>query len=75
MMQHESYVLANWFNVDVQVFLCISGCLYVLVPPKNTIEFYHSRFFKILVPYYIVFLSFRLIELIFFREFSVSRDL
>ena len=76
MMQHESYVLANWFNVGVQVFLCISVFLYGLVPKKNTIEFYHSRFLKILVPYYIVYLSFGLIEFIFFREvFSVPRFL
>lgn len=74
MLQHESHVLANWFNVGVQVFLCISGFLYGIVPKRNTIEFYHNRFLKILIPYYIVYLSFGLIEFIFFREvFSVPR--
>ncbi len=56
------------------IFLCISGFLYGLAPKRNTIEFYHSRFLKILVPYYIVYIPFGLLEFIFFpKSFSIPR--
>ena len=75
-MQHEQSPLANWFNVGVQIFLCISGYLYGLAPKRSTIEFYHDRFLKILIPFYIAYLSFALVEYVFFREvFDVLRFL
>lgn len=73
-MQHEDFILAWWFNVGVQIFLCISGYLY---GQKNTGEitsFYGKRFLKILVPYYIVFIVAGILEVLFFRNaFSIAR--
>ena len=60
--------LAQWFNVGVQVFLCISGYLY---GQKNTISipsFYYRRFKKILVPYYLVYIPFGAMLFLFARD-------
>lgn len=52
--------LAWWFNVGVQIFLCISGYLYGKGRSQSVIQFYKHRIIKILLPYYIVFLAFSL---------------
>lgn len=52
--QYLNIELAWWFNVGVQVFLCISGYLYGSKEPSPPIYFYKRRFKKILRPYYIV---------------------
>lgn len=68
-MQHEEYVLAWWFNVGVQIFLCISGFLYGQKNVNEITEFYKKRFSKILIPYYVVFLTVALFQLLFKREY------
>ena len=73
-MQHENFILAWWFNVGVQIFLCISGYLYGQKNIGEITSFYGKRFLKILVPYYIVFLIAGILEVLFFRTvFSITR--
>lgn len=67
-MQYEKFVLAWWFNVGVQIFLCISGFLYGQKNIGNIPTFYHKRFTRILVPYYTVFLTAAILELVFYRS-------
>jgi len=66
-MQYEDYFLAWWFNVGVQIFLCISGYLYGQKNVGNIAVFYRKRFIKILVPYYIIFTLAGVIEVLFFK--------
>lgn len=71
-MQYYDFELAWWFNVGVQIFLCISGFLYGQKNIDNVIDFYNKRLRKILIPYYLVFISFGIIEYIFARDaFSI----
>lgn len=73
-MQYEDFFLAWWFNVGVQIFLCISGYLYGQAKKREVREFYKARSIKILLPYYIVVLFFSVIEAMFFRSsFSILR--
>lgn len=73
-MQYEHFVLAWWFNVGVQIFLCLSGYLYGQKNIGEIISFYGKRFIKILVPYYIVFLIATVLEVVFCRSsFSITR--
>lgn len=53
-MQYLNMELAYWFNVGVQIFLCISGYLYGQKKVGKIRQFYCKRFRKILLPYYIV---------------------
>ena len=62
MMQYFDMELAWWFNVGVQIFLCISGYLYARRDIGDVIQFYSRRLQKILIPYYIVFLSYGLLQ-------------
>ena len=73
-MQYENFILAWWFNVGVQIFLCISGYLYGQKNTEKITSFYGKRFLKILVPYYIVFLIAGFFEAMFFSNvFSIAR--
>lgn len=72
-MQYYDLELAWWFNVGVQIFLCISGYLYGHKNIHNATNFYNKRLKKILIPYYLVFISFGMIEFIFARDaFSIK---
>ena len=72
-MQYYDFELAWWFNVGVQIFLCISGFLYGQKNIDNATDFYNKRLKKILIPYYLVFISFGIIEFIFARDvFSIK---
>ena len=73
-MQYYDFELAWWFNVGVQIFLCISGFLYGQKNIDNVIDFYIKRLRKILIPYYLVFISFGIIEYIFARDAFSIRD-
>lgn len=42
-MQYYDFVLAWWFNVGVQIFLCISGFLYGQKAIENIARFYNQR--------------------------------
>ncbi len=64
-LNHE---LAWWFNVGVQIFLCISGYLYGSRDIGETAEFLVKRIKRLLVPYYPVFLITALLHYIFFRD-------
>lgn len=65
MMQYFGFVLAWWFNVGVQIFLCISGFLYGQKRINNSVlNFYKKRFVKILKPYYITVVFAIVIEII-----------
>ncbi len=55
-MQYLNWELAWWFNVGVQIFLCISGFLYGKKEITQWGSFLKKGFKKILVGYYIVFL-------------------
>ncbi len=63
-MQYLNIELAWWFNVGVQIFFCISGFLYGRQKKRDLIDFIKSRFIKILVPYYMVFVFFAAIEFV-----------
>ncbi|RHV39241.1 acyltransferase [Ruminococcus sp. OM05-10BH] len=67
-MQYYDLELAWWFNVGVQIFLCISGFLYGQKNIEDATDFYNKRFKKILIPYYLVFIPFGIIEFIFARD-------
>lgn len=67
-MQYLHMELAWWFNVGVQVFLCISGFLYGQKELCHTTSFLRQRFKKILVPYYLVYVFFGSLEFIFVRD-------
>lgn len=72
-MQYYDFVLAWWFNVGVQIFLCISGFLYGQKDIGDAPDFYNKRLKKILIPYYLVFIPFGIIEFIFARDaFSIT---
>ena len=45
-MQYNNFVLAWWFNVGVQIFLCMSGFLYGQKIIDNQIGFYKKNIFK-----------------------------
>lgn len=73
-MQYYDLELAWWFNVGVQIFLCISGFLYGQKNIDNATDFYNKRLRKILIPYYLVFITFGIIEFIFARDAFVAKD-
>lgn len=73
-MQYYDFELAWWFNVGVQIFLCISGFLYGQKNIDNVIDFYNKRLKKILIPYYLVFIPFGIIEFIFTRDVFSIKD-
>lgn len=64
-MQYNDFVLAWWFNVGVQIFLCMSGFLYGNREIREPLQFYKKQFLKILVDYYVVVLAVSAIQLIF----------
>ena len=53
-MQYYNMELAWWFNVGVQMFLCISGYLYGMKRIPDISGFYRKNFVKILIDYEIV---------------------
>ena len=67
-MQYWGMELANWFNIGVQIFLCISGYLYGQQHIKDDIAFYIKQIKKILIPYYIVLIPVIIIRMLFFPE-------
>jgi len=72
-MQYYDCELAWWFNVGVQIFLCISGYLYGKKEIADNLAFYKKQFVKILVPYYIVVVTAIIAQLIFARtEISIA---
>lgn len=74
-MQYFGSELAWWFNVGVQIFLCISGFLYGRKGKiENDLKFYKKNFAKILLDYYIVIVPVILIFALFFSD-KLSVDL
>lgn len=71
MMKYYDCELAWWFNVGVQIFLCMSGWLYGTRQFDNTnwIDFYKLQFRKILLDYYLVVISAIIIYYIGAREY------
>ena len=67
-MQRLNCELAWWFNVGVQVFLCISGFLYGQKKIGEVTSFYIRRFKKLLIPYYLVFISYGILQFFFANE-------
>ncbi|MDO5148129.1 MAG: acyltransferase [Oscillospiraceae bacterium] len=67
-MQYLNLELAWWFNVGVQIFLCISGYLYGQRCIGDIPSFYAKRFKKILLPYYIVFILYGTFQFMFARN-------
>ena len=53
-MQYYDVELAWWFNIGVQIFLCISGYLYGRKRILDIRVFYRKNFVKILIDYEIV---------------------
>lgn len=71
MMQYKNFVLAWWFNVGVQIFLCMSGYLYGKKEIENELLFYKKQFKKILIDYYIVISVIILLQFLLLK-FNVS---
>lgn len=71
MMKYYDCELAWWFNVGVQIFLCMSGWLYGTREFDNTnwIDFYKLQFRKILLDYYLVVISAIIIYYVGAREY------
>jgi peptidoglycan/LPS O-acetylase OafA/YrhL len=55
-LQYYGNELAWWFNVGVEMFLCISGFLYGSKRLGDPLSFVLKNFKKILVPYYVLML-------------------
>lgn len=73
-MQYYHCELAWWFNVGVQIFLCLSGYLYGRKSIDNELSFYKKQFIKILIPYYLVVIIAIIAQVIFVRnEISGAR--
>ena len=73
-MQYLDIELAWWFNVGVQMFLCMSGFLYgrrgII---ENDVDFYLKNAKKILIDYYMVIVFVILLHAVFIPEYlSVS---
>lgn len=64
-MQSLGLELAWWFNVGVQIFLCISGFLYGKKDVGEITAFYSRRVKRILIPYYLVYVPYGLLQLVF----------
>ncbi len=57
-MQYLDIELAWWFNVGVQIFLCMSGFLYGKKnKTENILTFYKKNALKILTDYYVVVIA------------------
>ena len=67
-MQYLGAELAWWFNVGVQMFLCMSGFLYGRREIKDAKAFYKKQLSKILIDYYIVILTVSLLQFILLPE-------
>lgn len=68
-MQYLSVELAWWFNVGVQIFLCMSGYLYGKKEKiTDKLTFYKKNFTKILVDYYVVISPIILLFVLFIPE-------
>ena len=71
-MQYNNFVLAWWFNVGVQIFLCISGFLYGQKIINDQIDFYKKNIFKLLVDYFVVIILIFIIHIFYIPEvFSI----
>ncbi|MBR2528243.1 MAG: acyltransferase [Blautia sp.] len=68
-MQELDLELAWWFNVGVQIYLCISGFLYGQKDVGEVTSFYVRRFKKILISYYVVYVPYGVFQLLFARGF------
>lgn len=68
-MQYLDIELAWWFNVGVQIFLCMSGFLYGKRKKiSDDLKFYKKSFQKILIDYYVVVIVAFLMLAVFFSE-------
>lgn len=68
-MQYLDMELAWWFNVGVQIFLCMSGFLYGNREKIiNDLTFYKDNIIKILVDYYVVIIPVILLFTVFIPE-------
>ncbi len=68
-MQYLDIELAWWFNVGVQIFLCMSGYLYGKREKiYDDLTFYKNNFIKILIDYYVVIIPVIILFIIFIPE-------
>ena len=73
-MQYYDCELAWWFNVGVQMFLCLSGYLYGRKTIDDELSFYKKQYIKILVPYYIVIVPVIIVQFLFVEnKISLAR--
>ena len=68
LMQALTIELAWWFNVGVQIFLCISGFLYGHKNIDDLSMFYHRRFIRIYIPFLIAYIPFGVSQLVFVEK-------
>lgn len=64
-MQYYDFELAWWFNVGVQIFLCMSGFLYGQREKIAPLSFYKKQLPKILIDYWLVIFIVAIIQFIF----------
>ena len=68
-MQYFAIELAWWFNVGVQIFLCMSGFLYGRRDKiSDDLAFYKNNLIKIMVDYYVVVIPVILLQIVFTPE-------
>lgn len=68
-MQYLAIELMLWFNVGVQIFLCMSGFLYGKKGKiSDDLNFYKKNIIKILVDYYVVVIPVILLFIVFIPE-------
>ena len=67
LMQYYFCELAWWFNVGVQIFLCISGYLYGQRKHIGTKKFLVNGFSKLLIGYYLLIIPVALLHLFYYK--------
>ena len=75
LLQFDNSELAFWFNVGVQIFLCISGYLHGARQIENDINYFVKKCIRVLVPYYLVIIPIILIHVVFMPEYITIKTI
>lgn len=73
MFQYHNNVLSGWFNIGVQLFLCISGFLYGKRQLPNDVRTYIvNRFFRIYIDYFLLIMPIIALYFIFHPSYITN---
>ena len=70
MLQYYDNYLCEWFNIGVQIFLCISGYLYGKREKPNSVSMYlKNRLLRIYVEYFLVVVFYIILYFVYHPEY------